>query len=224
VNREELYGLPGDEFVGARGALARSLAKGKQRDEAAAVKKLRRPTRSAEVLNHLARSEPKAIAKLTAAGDALRKALEAGKRDGVDAARRDVSAAVDVLLEAARAEGPSEQALAEVATSLQAAAADTGSGERLREGCLDRPLDPPGFEALAGLTLQPSDRKAGEGKAKEKAKAKGPPPPTAAERAAAQQRGRLVRRVEIARAELDRAEEAHRAAEAALAEWDDAEA
>jgi len=221
VNREELYGLPGDEFVGARDALARSLAKDKQRDEAAAVKKLRRPTRSAEVLNHLARSEPKAIAKLTAAGDALRKALEAGKRDGVDAARRDVSAAVDVLLEAARAEGPSEQALAEVATSLQAAAADTGSGARLREGCLEGPLDPPGFEALAGLTLQPSDRKAGEGKEK---KAKGPPPPTAAERAAAQQRGRLVRRVEIARAELDRAEEAHRAAEAALAEWDDAEA
>ena len=173
------------------------------------------------MLNHLARSEPKAIARLTAAGDALRKALEAGKRDGVDAARRDVSAAVDVLLEAARAEGPSEQALAEVATSLQAAAADTGAGERLREGCLERPLDPPGFEALAGLTLQPSERKAGEGKAK---KAKGPPPPTAAERAAAQQRGRLVRRVEIARAELDRAEEAHRAAEAALAEWDDAEA
>ena len=103
--------------------------------------------------------------------------------------------------------------LAEVATSLQAAAADTAAGERLREGCLERPLDPPGFEALAGLSLQPSERKP-----------KGPPPPTAAERAAEQQRARLVRRVEIARTELDRAEEAHRAAEAALAEWDDAQA
>jgi hypothetical protein len=219
VNREELYGLPGDEFVAARDALARSLTKDKRRDEAAAVKKLRRPTRSAEVLNHLARSEPKAITKLTTAGDALRKALEAGKREGVDAARHGVSAAVDVLLEAARGKGPSEQVLAEVATSLQAAAADTGSGERLREGCLERPLDPPGFEALAGLTLQPSDRTE-----KQNEKEQGPPQPTAAERAAAQQRGRLVRRVEIARAELDRAEEAHRAAQAALAEWDDADA
>ncbi len=219
VSRQELYGLPGDEFVAARDLLARSLAKDQQRDEAAVIKKLRRPTRSAEVLNHLARREPKAITRLTGAGDALRKALEAGKREGVDAARRDISSAVEELLESARAEGPSEQALAEVATSLQAAAADTEAGERLREGCLERPLDPPGFEALAGLTLQPSERKAKVEEAK-----KGPPPPTAAQRAAAQQRGRLVRRVEIARAELDRAEEAHRAAEAALAAWDEAEA
>ena len=98
VTREELYGLPGAEFVAARDALARSLAKDKQRDEAAAVKALRRPTRSAEALNHLARNEPKAIARLTGAGDKLREALEAGKRDGVDAARRDVSAAIDELL------------------------------------------------------------------------------------------------------------------------------
>lgn len=83
VSREELYGLPGTEFVGARDALARALTKEKRRDEAAAIKALRRPTRSAEVLNALARSEPKAIAKLTAAGDALRTALEAGRRDGV---------------------------------------------------------------------------------------------------------------------------------------------
>jgi hypothetical protein len=216
VTREELYGLPGAEFVAARDALARSLAKDKQRDEAAAIKALRRPTRSAEVLNALARNEPKAIARLTGAGDKLRKALEAGKRDGVDTARRDVTAAIDELLEAARGDGPSEQALAEVATSLQAAAADTEAGDRLREGCLERPLDPPGFEALAGLTLQPAERT--------ETKPKGPPPPTAAERAAEQQRARLLRRVEIARTELERAEEAHAAAEAALAEWDDAQA
>ena len=61
MNRADLYGLPGAEFVAARDALARSLAKDKQRDEAAAVKALRRPTRSAEVLNELARSEPKAV-------------------------------------------------------------------------------------------------------------------------------------------------------------------
>ncbi len=213
MTREDLYGLPGDEFVAARDALARALSKDQQREEAAAIRKLRRPTRSAELLNQLARSEPKAVTGLTAAGDALRKALEAGKRDGVDKARRDVSAAIDQLLGAARGEGPSEQVLAEVATSLQAAAADTEAGDRLREGCLERPLDPPGFEALLGLTLQPAERTE-----------KQPPQPSAAERAAEQQRARLERRVETTREELERADEAHRAARAALAEWDDAEA
>jgi hypothetical protein len=213
VNREQLYGLPGADFIAARDAYARWLAKDKRRDDAAAVRALRRPTRSAELLNHLARSEPKAVATLTDAGDALRTALEAGKRDGVERARRDVSAAVEQLLQAARKERPSEQALAEVTTSLQAAAADTEAGDRLREGCLDRPLDPPGFEALAGLTLQPAERVKRE-----------PPKPSAAERAAQKERARLERRVETTREELRRAEEAHRAAEAALAELDDVEA
>ncbi len=213
MTREELYSLPGAEFVAARDALARSLATDQQRDEAAAIKALRRPTRSAAALNALARCEPQKVAQLTAAGDALRKALEAGQRAGVDTARRDVSVAVDQLLEAVRGSSPSEQALAEIATSLQAAAADTEAGERLREGCLERPLDPPGFEALVGLTLQAAERRP-----------TGPPAPTAAERAAEQQRARLVRRIEIARSELDRAEEAHRAAEASLLAWDDAEA
>ena len=136
VTREDLLRpAQGDESVAARDVLARALLEeDQQREEAAAIRKLRRPTRSAELLNQLARSEPKAVTGLTAAGDALRKALEAGKRDGVDAARRDVSAAIDQLLDAARGEGPSEQVLAEVATSLQAAAADTEAGDRLREG------------------------------------------------------------------------------------------
>jgi hypothetical protein len=213
VNRDQLYGLPGAEFIAARDAYARSLVKEKKRDDAAAVRALRRPTRSAELLNHLARSEPKTIATLTGAGDALRTALESGQRDGVERARRDVSAAVDQLLEAARKEQPSDLALAEVATSLQAAAADTDAADRLREGCLERPLDPPGFEALAGLTLQPAEREPRE-----------PPKPSAAERAAQKERARLERRVETTREELRLAEDAHRAAEAALAELDDAEA
>jgi hypothetical protein len=211
VTREELYGLPGAEFVAARDALARSLVQAGRREDAETIRALRRPTRSAELLNRLARSEPDAVAKLTGAGDALRTALEAGARDGVEDARRAIAAIVDELLQAAGDEQPSEQALAEVATSLQAAAADTASGERLREGCLERRLDPPGFEALAGLTLQPAERTARQ-----------PPKPSAAERAAERERARRERRVETTREELRRAEEAHRAAEAALAELGDA--
>jgi hypothetical protein len=209
VTVEELYGLPGAEFVAARDALARSLAKEGRRDDADAVRARRRPTRPAEVLNGLARAEPKAVAALLAAGDGVRGALEAGDRARIEKARRDVSAAVDVLADAALQEGPSEQVLADVRTSLQAAAADPAAGDRLREGCLDRALEPPGFEAVSGLKLQPSSRPDLT-----------PPKQSAADRALERERARLERRVESTREALGRAEEAHRAAEAALAELD----
>jgi hypothetical protein len=216
VIREELFGLPGAEFVAARDASARALAKEGRREDAAAIRALRRPTRSAELLNMLARTEPKAVKALTDAGDALRTALEAGKRAGVDEARQEVSAAVDGLLGAARREGASEQVLAEVATSLQAAAGAVDSGEQLREGCLERALDPPGFEALAGLTLPQASRP--------EPQEPQPVKTSVAERAAERERVRLERRVAVSREALHRAEEAHRAAEAALAEFTDAEA
>ncbi len=216
VNREELYALPGDEFVAARQASARSLVKAGRREDAEAIRALRRPTRSAEVLNRLARGEPKAVKALTGAGDALRKALEAGQRSGVEKARQGVSAAIDGLLAKAREDGPSDQVLAEVATSLQAAAFDVAAGDRLREGCLERPLDPPGFEALAGLTLPPGERP--ERTQPEQ------PQETVADRAAERERVRLESRVERALEALRRAEQAHAEAEAALAELTDAEA
>jgi hypothetical protein len=209
VTVEELYGLPGAEFVAARDALARSLAKEGKDDDAAALRARRRPSRSAEVLNHLAREEPKSVKALLAAGDRVRRALEKGDRPGVEEARRKVSAAIETLATAADAQEPSDQVRAEVVTSLQAAAADPAAGDRLAAGCLERPLDPPGFEALSGLTLQPSARPAKE-----------PPKQSAADRAAERERSRLERRVEATRDALERAEAAHRAAEAALAEFD----
>ena len=209
VTIEDLYGLPGTEFVAARDELARSFAKEGRKEDAAALKARRRPTRSAELLNQLAREEPTSVKGLLAAGDRMRRALEAGDRAGVEDSRREVTAAVEKLTMAADGQRPSEQARAEVVTSLQAAAADPAAGERLRDGCLERPLDPPGFEALAGLKLQPSPRPA-----------RPAPKQSAVDRAAERERARLERRVEATREALQRAEEAHRAAEAALAEFD----
>ena len=206
---EGLYGLPGAEFTAARDELARSLVKEGRKEDAADVRARRRPTRSAELLNGLAREDPKSVKALLAAGDLVRRALEAGDRAGVEEARRAVSAAVETLAAAADTERPSDQVRAEVVTSLQAAAADPAAGDRLADGCLERPLDPPGFEALAGLTLPPSPRPARQ-----------PPKQPAADRAAERERARLERRVEATREALQRAEEAHRAAAAALAEFD----
>ena len=206
---EELYGLPGAEFTAPATSWPARSRRTAGRRNAAAVRARRRPTRSAELLNGLAREAPKSVKALLAAGDLVRRALEAGDRAAVEEARRAVSAAVETLAAAADTERPSDQVRAEVVTSLQAAAADPVAGDRLAGACLERPLDPPGFEALSGLTLRPSPRPARQ-----------PPKQPAADRAAERERARLERRVEATREALQRAEEAHRAAAAALAEFD----
>jgi hypothetical protein len=206
VTIDELYALPGAEFVAARNAMARELSRAGRRDEAATVRALRRPTQAAEVLNAVARNEPAAVDGLAKAGRALRKALSQGDRAKLERAQRDVSAATEQLLAAARAAGGEERVMNDVTGTLQAAAADDAAAARLREGRLERPLDPPGFEALAGLTL---------GAPKRPAKPKGP---SATELREAKERERRERRLAAARDELERAREASRRAEEALAE------
>ena len=203
---DELYALPGAEFVAARDAMARDLAKASRKDEAAAVRALRRPTQAAEILNAVARTEPATVERLVKAGAALRKALEKGDRAKVETARDDISAATDALVAAARAAGGGERVVNDVTATLQAAAADEAAADQLRQGRLERPLDPPGFDALAGLTF------AG---AKRPAKPKGP---TAAEIREAKERERRERRIAAAREDLRRAQEASQKAEQALAE------
>jgi hypothetical protein len=206
VTIDELYALPGGEFVAAREAMARELAKAGQKDEAKAVRALRRPTQAAEILNAVARSERATVDRLIKAGGALRKALEKGDRAKVEASREQISSATDALIDAARAAGGGERVVNDVTATLQAAAADPAAADQLRQGRLERPLDPPGFDALAGLTFAA---------AKRPAKAKGP---TAAEIRAAKEQERHERRLQAARDDLRRAQEASRRAEQALAD------
>ena len=202
---DELYALPGAEFVAARNAMARELAKAGEKDAAATVRALRRPTQAAEIVNALARSDRATVDRLVKAGGALRKALEKGDRAKVEKARDDIAAATEELVAAARAAG-GERVVNDVTATLQAAAADADSAAYLRQGRLERPLDPPGFDVLAGLTF---------GTAKRPAKPTGP---TAAEIREAKERERRERRIAAARDDLQRAQEASRRAEEALAE------
>jgi hypothetical protein len=206
VKVDDLYSLPGAEFVAARDALARDLAKAGRKDEAAAVRALRRPTQAAEVLNAVARSERRLVDRLVKAGRALRTALERGDRVKVEKARADITDATEALVAAARAHGGGERVVNDVTATLRAAAADEGAAAELRAGRLERPLDPPGFDVLAGLAFAPQTAPA---------KPKGP---SAAEARAAKERERRERRLQAARAELERAEEASRRAAEALAE------
>src|SRR6478609_2930199 len=181
--------------------MARELVKAGKKEDAAAVRALRRPTQAAEILNAVARSERPTVDRLVKAGRALRKALEKGDRAKVEAARDEISSATDALLEAARAAGGTDRVVNDVTATLQAAAADL-----LRAGRLERPLDPPGFDALAGLAF-----------AAPKPPAK-PTGPSAAELRATKERERRERRLAAAREELRRAQEASRKAAEALAE------
>jgi hypothetical protein len=74
VEREEsdLYGLPLDEFVPARTELERRLRKSGDRERAAAVKKLPKPSVAAWAVNQASRTQPKARRELLAASNDLR--------------------------------------------------------------------------------------------------------------------------------------------------------
>lgn len=70
----ELYGSPAAGFVELRTAWVRRARAAKDREAAATIGALRKPTRSADLLNRLARAEPTAIDDLLRLGADLRRA------------------------------------------------------------------------------------------------------------------------------------------------------
>src|SRR3954470_19480390 len=74
---DDLYGLALDAFVPERDALAKRLRADGRREDAAAVKALRKPSVAAWAVNQAVRSQPKAARDLWQAGDALIEAQDA---------------------------------------------------------------------------------------------------------------------------------------------------
>ena len=72
-----LYGLPLDEFTAERDALAKRLRADGERDEAALVKKLRKPSVPAWAVNQAVRKDKRAAKALLRAGECLANAQEA---------------------------------------------------------------------------------------------------------------------------------------------------
>ena len=161
--REDLYGLPLEEFTPARDALAKELKAAGQKDEAAEVKRLRKPSLAAWALNRVARDHPDAIDRLRAAGADLRAAQDeamsgnAGRlRDAgralVDEIDRVSSLAAEVLQSAGRPASAAQQE--KLASTLRTAAIDDEAGEVLLRGVLVDDLEPTGFSLLgAGPSL-----------------------------------------------------------------------
>jgi hypothetical protein len=93
---DRLYGLPFDEFIPERDAIAKQLRKDGDKEAAAAVAKLPKPSQVAWVANQLGRA---GADDLLSAGDAIREAqLGGGGREALREATAAQRSAVDALL------------------------------------------------------------------------------------------------------------------------------
>jgi hypothetical protein len=165
---DRLYGLPLDEFTSARGGLAAELRDQGDRDAAARVGKLRRPTVSAWAVNQLVRNHQSEVQELLSVGDDVRAAQRAALSGGGTKVIREISArrrrvveqllgrAEDLLAQAGH--GASRSILDKVGDILMAATVDEEAAEAVRAGRLVRELAPAsGIEALAGQTPIPAE-------------------------------------------------------------------
>ena len=158
----ELYSSSPEEFVERRGVLvARARAAG-EASIAKQIAALRKPTRSAWVVNQLVRSAPAVSDQLAELGDEFR----AAQRSGDGAAIRQLSARRRQLLdELARQaftvsgqHSPPAALKDEVTATLGAALADPQFAAQLQAGTLERAVhrDGLGLDAGPALTLLPS--------------------------------------------------------------------
>ena len=147
----DLFGLDPGEFVGARNELVKALRKAGDRELAARVAELRRPSPAAWAVNQLARNRREDLENLVGLGRALREAQEQAL-GGADAqllrqagrARRDAvvalaDAAVDLLDE--RGSG-ADAHTGEITATLEAASLDLRHGEAVLAGRLTAALHP----------------------------------------------------------------------------------
>lgn len=169
----DLYGLPLDQFTPERNQLAKRLRADGEKEEAARVAKLRKPSTAAWAVNQLMRTQKKAIEELFQAGDELLAAQSKavggkGSADVLKSATQRQREATAKLLEKAggllNPEGHELPANVQerVSETLRAAAVDPDSREQLKDGCLTKELrftGIGGFGAGSPTRSQASDEK-----------------------------------------------------------------
>jgi hypothetical protein len=146
----ELYVLPPTDFVAARNELVRQARAAGSREVADRLQQLRRPTRSAWLVNRLAR-DPTAMQRLSAVGRELRDAqtglARTELRDLAEQRRRLIADLLDRTRAHAAEVGMqlTPTVLSEVEATLQAALVDLAGALTIRNGRLVRPLSHSGF-------------------------------------------------------------------------------
>jgi hypothetical protein len=173
---DELYGVDLEQFVSTRTALAKRLRSDGDREGAAAVGKLVKPTRAAWAVNRLVRDRPQEIGALVEAGEALAGAQEQ-LLDGAEAdVLRGAAEAARRLVDALAGEAPVQGAARDkVRATLHAATVDEEVRAEVAAGRVVREHSASGFGGLDALIAAGFEAKGR--KARQPARAPEPEPP-----------------------------------------------
>ena len=155
---DELYALAPAAFTAARDEQASQARAAGDADLAAAVKKLRRPTVSAWLVNLLAREDGGQVDDLLELGQSLReaqRALDGDRLRDLSTQRRRLVAALTQeaqRLAAQAGQAVSAQGEREVQDTLEAALADQGMADAVRSGRLTKALSYAGLGEGVGIS------------------------------------------------------------------------
>ena len=199
----ELYALSPDEFVDHRQQLVAEARQAGDRALATQIGKLRRPTRSAWLINLLARQEPDEVTALLELGAALQEAQQRMAGDELRQLSAQRRKAVDALarraVELGRERGYSapDGAIQEASQTLQTALGDPEIAELVRSGRLNQAVTYGGFGStdLASAFAAPPTKapsRPGKQAPAEPARASDPKQRRVAEKAAAEARERAA--------------------------------
>ena len=139
---DQLYAASPDDFMATRTALAKQAKADGDKALAKQITALRKPTRSAWLVNLVARAEPDRVAELMGLGAALQEAQQAMDGDTLRRLSQERRTMIDTLArragELGREQGypPPDGAVQEVSQSLQAALGDPAIAEQILAGRL----------------------------------------------------------------------------------------
>jgi hypothetical protein len=152
----ELYGADPEEFTRRRGELAAAARSAGQAAVARQIAGLRKPTRSAWMINRLVRSDPDAAARLATLGEELRAAELSGDgariRESSQARRELIATLVPQALAASGEHNPPAALREEITATFSAALADPDVAGQIQHATLLRPARRVGFG-----TVQPPE-------------------------------------------------------------------
>lgn len=213
----ELYALDPGEFTARRQALVAAAREAGEREAAAQIAALRRPTRAAWVVNRLSRENPELTAEFATLADQLRSAhlaLDGAQlRELSKERRRLIDAATVAAYAAAGIATPTAALRDEVTATLGAVLADPDIAARFNTATLVTAEDQSGFgpggPQLASVPMPARSAGANDAPARKPSRLKAAPEP---EQPPARESARELRRkkaITAAEDELAAAEQAH---------------
>ena len=151
---DELYGLPVSEFTAARDRYAAEARRAGDREFAASIKQLRRPTMGAWLTNQLVRQKRDEVAALLRLGSALRDAQAQLATDDLRQLSQQAQQLVTALGRQARqlagdaGQRVGDGAVRELEETLHAALADPDASDEVQAGRLTSALSYAGFGSV----------------------------------------------------------------------------